>query len=193
MKRYLLALSLMTGVVGCKGKEKVEDKHFISVVSLIKKQVEQIDTSLFSIIKVVIHDSTHIDTSYIPRENFAAVASDFLSIPDLSERKVAKRYMEEPARYDDMLKKVIFTYLPVDPDKEEIKRQELLVTPIPGEESKVSNIYVVREISNRDSFFQQQMLWLMDRSFQITARSQKPGKPEVVTTTKVYWNEGLTP
>lgn len=174
----------------CQQEDKTAAKNFISVVSLIKKQVEHVDTSIYSIMKVVYTDSLHSDTSFIPREQFAEAAKDFLTVPDLSEKKVAKRFTEEAPRYDETLNKVIFTYLPVNPDKEPIKKQELLATPIPGEESQVNNIYIVREISNRDSFFQQQMLWLMNKSFQVLTRNKKPGKPETIITTKVTWNEG---
>ncbi|MBK6828489.1 MAG: hypothetical protein IPG86_17270 [Chitinophagaceae bacterium] len=48
---------------------------------------------------------------------------------------------------------------------------------------------IIREISNRDSFLQKKMLWQTNRSFQIVTTSQKPGKPEVTTVTKVAWNE----
>jgi len=152
--------------------------------------VEQIDTSLFVILRTTTVDSNHTDTSYIAREDFSKVAKDFLDLPDLADPKVASRFKEEEPRYDETMNRVIFTYLPVNVEQEEIKRQELLAKPVPEGESKVNSIYIVREISNRDSFFQQKMLWLTGRSFQLTTRTQKPGKPESVITTKVTWNEG---
>lgn len=186
----LLFLSCLLIISSCKQKEKEEDKHFISILSLIKQQVAHVDTSLYSIVKVVYtDDSLPGDTTYIPREEFAAVAKDFLDIPDLSDKKIAKRYKEEPAVQDEMLNRVIITYLPVNPDKEEIKKQELLATPIPGQDARINNIIVIREINNRDSFFQKKMLWQFDKSFQVVTTSQKPGKPETSTTTKVTWNE----
>lgn len=190
MKNYLiLFLFSIVGLTSCKQKEQKEKRNFISVLSLIKKQVAHVDTALYSIMKVVYIDSLHSDTTYIPREQFADVAKEFLDIPDLSDAKVAARYKEDPAVHDAMLNRVIITYLPVNPEKEEIKRQELLATPILGEEAKVNNIIIVREISNRDSFLQKKMLWQMNKSFQIVSTSQRPGKPEITTTTKVSWNE----
>lgn len=149
-----------------------------------------IDTSLFSIIKVVQRDSL-FDTSYIARENFAAEAKDFLEIPDLADPKVAKRYKASEPIHDQSINRVIFSYTPVDFDKEEVKKQEFLATPIMGADAKINNIIIVREISTRDSFLQKKMLWQMDKSFQVVTTSQKPGTPEVVTTTRVIWNEGL--
>ena len=190
MKNYLLLLlPVVILTSSCKQKKKEEDKHFISVVSLIRKQVEHVDTSVYNIVKTVYTDSLHIDTTYIPREQFADVAKDFLDIPDLSDKKVAKRYKEDPAVQDEMINRVIITYTPVNPDNEEVKKQELLATPIPGQEARVNNIIIIREINNRDSFLQKKMLWQLDKSFQIVTTSQKPGKPEIFTTTKVTWNE----
>ncbi len=173
----------------CKQKKKEDVKHFISVLSLIKKQVAHIDTSLYAIMKVVYKDSLHSDTTYIPREQFEAVAREFLDIPDLADEKVAARYKEDPVTHDEMLNRVIITYLPVNPEKEEVKRQEILATPIPGEDAKVNNIIIIREINNRDSFVQKKMLWQMDKSFQVVTTSQQPGKPEIIITTRVSWNE----
>ena len=189
MRIFVFFLTVTLILTACNAKKDDRGTNFISVVSLIKKQVAHVDTSLYSIMKVVYIDSLHSDTTYIPREQFAEAAREFLDIPDLSDEKVAKRYKEDPAIHDQMLNRVIITYLPVDPDKEEVKRQELLATPIPGKDAKVNNIIIVREVSNRDSFLQKKMLWQMDKSFQVVTTSQKPGKPEVTITTKVTWNE----
>lgn len=190
MKNYsLLLFVFIMAIPACRQKKKEDDKKFISVLSLIKKQVAHVDTSLYSIVKVVYTDSLHIDTTYIPRENFETVAKEFLDIPDLSDRKVANRYKEEPARYDELLNRVIITYIPLKPEQEEIKNQQLLVTPNQAAGDKVNNIIIVREMSNRDSFLHKEMLWQMDKSFQVVTTSQKPGKPEIITTTKVSWNE----
>ncbi|MBC7874692.1 MAG: hypothetical protein H7Y01_11875 [Ferruginibacter sp.] len=190
MRNYLSFFLLSAMVItACKQKEKKEEKKFISILSLIKKQVAHVDTSLYPIMKIVYTDSLHIDTTYIPREQFAEVAKEFLDIPDLSDKKVAKRYQESPAIHDELLNRVIITYTPVNPEKEEIIKQELLATPIPGADAKVNNIIIIREISTRDSFLKKKMLWQMDKSFQVITTSQKPGKPEVTTTTKVTWNE----
>ncbi|MEO7983702.1 MAG: hypothetical protein ABI688_06450 [Bacteroidota bacterium] len=191
MRNYALLLSLfvVTAVVACKQKNKKEQKQYISVISLIKQQVAGIDTSLYSIRKVVYFDSLHSDTSFIPREQFAEAAKEFLDLPDLSDPKVAARYKEEPPIYDQTIDRVILTYTPLNPEKEEVKKQEILATPVPGEETRVNNIIIIREINNRDSFLQKKMLWQMNKSFQVITTIQKPGKPELSITTKVSWNE----
>ena len=188
-KYFALLLPIIMVLPACKSKKKEPEKKFVSVLSLIENQVAHVDTSLYSIIKIVQNDTLPGDTIYIPREEFRAAAKDFLSIPDLSDKKVAKRYKEE-AIFDETINRFIITYTPEDPAKEEIQKQELLVTPNTATGDKVNNIIIDRVISNRDSFMKQNLLWQMDRSFQVATTLQKPGKPEKITTVKVVWNEG---
>jgi hypothetical protein len=189
MKTYsILLLSTILAITSCKQKEEKETKQFISVLSLIEKQVAHVDTSLYSITKVVYTDSLHSDTTYIPREEFRSVAKEFLDIPDLSVKKVSKQYKEE-TRYDDLLNRVIIEYTPINPDEVEIKKQEVQVTPNIATGDKVNNVLITRIISNRDGFLKKDMLWQMDKSFQIITTTQQPGQPEIITTTKVTWNE----
>lgn len=193
MKKMLAAggLIVMTVIMSCNNKkeEEAERNGFISVVSLIRAEVAHVDSSLFSIIKTVTYDSLRTDTFYIRREDFKNEAKDFLDIPDLSDKKVAKRYRDDSPIYDESLGRVIFRYTPVDPAKEEVKSQEFLATPVPGANARINNVIITREISNRDSFLQKKLFWQMNRSFQIVTTSQKPGKPEITTVTKVAWNE----
>lgn len=186
----LLLGSVLVMQIACKEKKKEEEKKkFISILSLLKEQVAHIDTSLYVIRKIVITDSLHSDTSFIRRDDFSVEAKDFLSIPDLSDKKVAKRFREESPFFDENLNRVIITYTPVDPVKEEINKMELLVTPGTLEGDKVTSIIITSIINNRNGFRKKEMLWQMDRSFQVVVTSQLPGEPEKTITTKVTWNE----
>ena len=195
MKSYsILLLSVILISTSCKQKKETatsagaETKNFISVLSLIEKQVAHVDTSLYAITKIVYTDSLHIDTSYIHREDFRSVAKEFLGIPDLSVKKVAKNYKEE-TRYDELLNRVIITYTPVNADEAEIKKQELQVTPDIATGDKVNNVLITLVINNRNGFLKKDMLWQMDKSFQIVTTTRQPGQPEIIITTKVTWNE----
>ena len=189
MKKLVLLLSL-AALFSCNDKDETpRASAFISVRSLIEAQVAHVDTSLYPIIRITYVDSNHYDTAYIPREKFREEARDFLAIPDLADPKIASRYREDPVQYDEMLNRVIITYRPVDIEKEEIKKQELLVTPASATGDKVNNILISREINTRDSFLKQEMLWIMDRRFQIITTRQKTGSPEQMTITRVIWNE----
>jgi hypothetical protein len=188
----LILLLFILLLVSCNPdeKENKNSKKLISVTSIIEGQVAHVDTSLYSIVKVEYVDTNRYDTSYIPREKFREIAKDFLSIPNLDDPKVAKQFKEEgEARYDEMLNRVILTYVPVNPDKNEIKKQEIHVLPGQGTADKVTNILVTREIVNRDSVLRQDLIWRMDKSFQVTTIIQKSGQPEVTRVTRVTWND----
>ncbi len=189
MKNYwILFFPLILSITACNQKDKEPAKKFFSVRSLIEAQIAHVDTSLYSIRKIISIDTIQRDTTFINRENFREAAKDFLDIPDLADHKVSKRYKEE-TRYDETLKRAIFTYTPIDPRKEEIQKQELLIEPNIATGDKVTNIIIERVINNRNGFLNKKMLWQTDRSFLVTTTTQKPGEPEVITTTKVIWNE----
>jgi hypothetical protein len=101
---------------------------------------------------------------------------------------VAKYYKEE-TKYDETLNSAIITYTPEDPTKAEIQKQELLVTPDAVTGDKVNNIIINSVISNRDIFLQKNMLWQMDKRFQVVTIMQTPGKPETTTILNVTWND----
>ncbi|NOT51372.1 MAG: hypothetical protein HOP10_08865 [Chitinophagaceae bacterium] len=187
-KHSLIFLFSIVLLFACKQKKKEPEKKYISVLSLIRGQVAHVDTALYSIMRVEYIDSIHNDTIYIPREKFGEAAKDFLDIPDLSDQKIARRYKEE-SRYDATINKVVITYTPLYPKAEEVQKQELLITPDIAANDNVNNIIINRVISNRDSIIQKNMLWQIDKSFQVTTIRQLSGKPETITTIKVSWNE----
>jgi hypothetical protein len=193
MKKYVCFFSaVILSAMACKQKQHEENngsekESFFPVLSFIKSQVADIDTSLYPIKKIVITDSTHSDTIFVPREEFHRLAKDFLEIPDLTDKKYKGRFKEEKL-FDETLNRVIISYKPQNPDKEELQKQEVLIVPDPSGD-KVSSIILDRVISNRDSFLQKNMLWQVDKSFQITTIAQKPGQPETTTIMKVTWDD----
>ena len=192
MKKLSLLISVSLALfllISCKQKkkEKPGGERFFPVLSFIKSQVAQVDTSLFSIRKVIYVDSTKTDTTYFPREQFKDLATDFLNIPDLADPKYAERFKEEK-QFDETLNRVILTYLPVTAEKEEIQRQEVLIQPDPSGD-KITSIIIDYFINNKDSSVQKKMLWQVDQSFQVTTSRQLPGQPEKIATYKVIWNE----
>src|ERR1700741_1812958 len=78
-----------------KKKEKPAEDRFFPVLSFVKSQVAHIDTSLYSIRRLVYVDSTRTDTQFVKREQFRELASDFLGLPDLSDSKFEDRYIEK--------------------------------------------------------------------------------------------------
>jgi hypothetical protein len=87
------------------------------------------------------------------------------------------------------LKKVIITYTPINAKEEELQKEEIFVDHSLATGDKVKTIIINSVINNKDGYYQYDMLWLMDQSFQVTKTSQKPGEKPVTITYKVIWNE----
>ena len=174
-------------IVACGGNEKENKDPFFPVLSYIKSQVADIDTSLYSIRKLVYVDSLRTDTIFLHRENFRKEAKDFLSVPDISAPAYRKRFVEEKL-FDETLNRVLLTYTPLNPDKEEIQRQEVLIKPDPSGD-KVTNIIINSVINSRDSSVQKKLLWKVGESFQTTITKQLAGQPEKTSIVRVIWNE----
>jgi len=192
MKKYIcFFFPLLFSSVACKQKNNQtgqnQKESFFPVLSFIRSQIAHVDTSLYPIKKIVFIDSIHSDTIFVPREEFRGLAKDFLETPDLTDEKYKKRYTEEKL-FDEQLNRVIISYKPHNPDKEEIQNQEVLIAPGPSGD-KVNSIIIDRQISNRDSSLQKTMIWQVDKSFQITTTAQKPGQPEITTIIKITWGE----
>ena len=169
-------------------KSPDKSESFFPVMSFLQSQVADIDTSLYPIKKIVFADSLHSDTIWVKREEFRGLAKDFLDIPDISDKKYKKLYTEEKM-FDESLNRVILSYKPADPDKAEIQKEEILITPNAATGDKVSSIIIDWLVANKEGSMQKKMLWLVDQSFEVTTISQKPGEPETTSTLKVTWNE----
>jgi hypothetical protein len=173
---------------GCgEKKDKVPKEKFFPVLSFLKSQVKDIDTSLYAIKKLIPLDSLHTDTVYIPREKFREEAHDFLSIPDLALPEYANRYKEEK-QMDETLGRVMLIYTPINPEKEIIQRQAVWIKQDPSED-KITNIIINSVVNSKDSLVEKEMLWKVGESFLVRATRQLPGQPETNSTVKVVWNE----
>ncbi|MCX8020171.1 MAG: hypothetical protein N2747_06725 [Chitinophagaceae bacterium] len=192
-RKHITLLFLLITPIGffasCKKNPK-QKKTFISAVSLIQSQIRHVDSSFYPIIKTITYNSAHTDTVYVPREQFAEEARDFLTIPDLSAKKNAKRFVEEKPFYDELLDKVVIRYTPQKPEKEDVKSIELLIAP--GKDTAndvVQSIMITREKMAGDSTIDEKLLWKMNKSFQkVTIIRNAEGKESVIVT-KVKWNE----
>ncbi len=180
---FLVAISALS----CKSKKENENnKSFFPVLSFIKSQVAEVDTSVYPILKIVTIDGLS-DTVYIKREDFRKYASDFLTMPDISAKKWNDDY-EETKLYDEDLKRVILNYMPKDVN-EEIRRQEVMIEPGQQSEDEVRTILIERTTTNEDSTVQKNMLWQVDKHFQVVTVTTKKNQPEKIEKLKVIWNK----
>lgn len=192
MKKQLLLFPVILLAFACNQGDKDDEEKkkaaFFPVLPFIQSQVAHVDTSLYSILKIVYIDSAHSDTTYIHREKFRELAKDFLEIPDITKKEYKKRYQED-VMYDETMNQAILSYKPLNPEKEVLKKQEVLIAPNEGAGDKVTSIILQKVISNRDGYLEKNMLWQVDQYFQVTTITQKPGQPENISVMKVTWNE----
>jgi len=189
--RFLTLTGFLTTfcLASCGNKDKTAEdaEPIFPVIPYIQSQVAHVDTSLYSIMELNYRDSVHTDTQYIRREDFRKLAADFLELTDISGKKYRARYKEEKL-FDETMNRVILRYTPVDPVKEIIQKEEILILPGPSRD-KVTSIYIEQLINNRDSSMRKLLLWQVDKSFTVTTIIQKPGEAETTSMKKVSWNE----
>ena len=187
MKTLVFAFMACIILLSCKTKQSGPEKKYVSIASIIRGQVAGVDTSLYSIKRLDIIDSSRTDTAFIHREQFRGLAKDFLELPDIADKDNRDGFREE-TRFDDMMNTVVITYLPTNPSNSVVQREEILISPNPAGD-KVKSIIIDYLLNNRDSIVQKRMLWQVDRSFQVTTMKQIAGQPELIRTMKVVWNE----
>lgn len=188
MKKTWLYLPLIfLLIISCKSKKEESTTKFVSAISIINEEIARVDSSLATIIKYDFIDSTRTDTTFIHRQDFRKIASDFTSLPDISNEKLKSSYTEEQL-FDEQMNTVILTYQLKPGEKQPINRQEVLVAPN-SEADNIKSIFIDYFIENRDSSLQKKLLWQPNRSFQVTTIKQFPGQPEIISNTKVTWNE----
>ncbi len=192
--RKLLPVGFVLGLAvlfawGCNNEDREPEtkEKFFPAIPYIRSQVAKVDTSLYSIMRIVFVDSTHNDTTYLRREQFKDAASEFLALPDLTAADYKGRFKEENT-FDETLGRVMIIYTPLNSKNETIQRQEVLIKPDTPED-KVTSIFINTNQSNKDSSIEKKLLWKVDESFQVTTIKQYPGKPETTSTYKVSWNE----
>lgn len=187
ISKLIASLFVILIISSCAEKKKEQKESFWHVIDIIGSQVSQVDSSLNSIRKYVYIDSTRTDTVYIHRDQFRKEAAEFLYLPDLAKPEFRDRY-EDNTFFDKDLNRLMITYLPVNPDKELIQREEILVKP-DASGDKITSIYITTMIQNRDSIVEKKMFWRVDESFKIITTRQLPSKPEETKIYQVVWNE----
>ena len=187
MKKWILIAPLVL-LFSCKSEEKEEgrDSGFFPVLTYLKSQVAQVDTSVYSIIKITTVGNQS-DTTYIKREDFRKEAADFLSIPDITQKKLKKDY-KETELYDESLQSVILSYMPTEDDAE-IRRQEVIIEPHQAETDQVKSIFIDRVMEQGKAIVRKNMLWQVDRRFQVVTITQNSDGSEQIEKRQVIWND----
>ena len=187
MKNYLIIPALIPFLfTACKGKKEIkEDEKPISVLSIIKGQLNHLDTSLYQITKFEINGN-RMDTAYVKREEIRKFAFPFLSIPDIADNKYSDKYIEDKL-IDAQQSTLNITSILKESADAEIQKQIVVVDISDPSNGKVQSIYIDRYINSGDSTIQQKLFWEVDKYFSIGSIVEKEGQPDRTHTTKIAW------
>ncbi len=189
MNKWLIVAGILC-LVSCKAKKEDDvNTAFFPVASYIKSQVAQVDTTLNRIMKIVTVNGTS-DTLYIRRDEFRKHANDFLSLPDISSKKLKDDYTETQL-YDEDLERVILNYTPKKQDNE-IKRQEVMIKADELRGDKVESIFIDQLLEFNDSTVQKRLTWNVDHNFQVVTIVQKRNAPDKIHMLRLLWNESAS-
>ncbi|HEX6845560.1 MAG TPA: hypothetical protein VF144_01215 [Chitinophagaceae bacterium] len=186
MKNYLIIPALIAILsAGCKGKKETKEDAPISALSIIKGQLNKLDTSLYAFTK---YEKTNdkADTTYLKREEVRQYTGPFLSLPDIADKTNYKKYNEEKLidAQTDLLS-IISTLK--DDENSEVLKQIMVIDVNDVSEAKVHSIFIDRNIASSDSIIEQKLFWQVDKYFTINSAVIKENQPDKTHFLKVTW------
>jgi hypothetical protein len=187
--KHLLYLCLSSLVlISCKEKKEEKDAvKFFPVVSFLKGQAKEVDTSLFRIVKLETVD-TVTTQSYVRREDFKHLAKDFLELPDITSSKWKDDY-QETQMFDETLNNMILTYTTKEPENP-VQREDVLLAPTNEKGNNDVNSIVVHTVENKgDSTVEKNMVWYVNKRFTVVTKVQRKNQPERARKLEVIWND----
>jgi len=186
MKNYLILSALITILVtACKEKKDKPPEPGISALSIIKGQVNMLDTSFYEFIKYE-NNGNGFDTLYLKREEVRKFAEPFLSLPDITDKKNNSKYTEEKL-IDAQTDKLSIISILKDEETSEVLKQIMVIDVADVSSAKVESIYIDRSISSKDSIIEQKLFWQIDKYFTINSTTIKENLPDKTYFTKVTW------
>ena len=191
MKNYLIIPVLIFILfINCKEKKGSKEPKGskedppISALSIIKGQVNDLETSLYEVRKFETIGNV-VDSSYLKKEEIRNVASPFLSLREIADEKYYEKYTED--KVIDAQQNILNITSIAKSDTMEIQKQFIVIEISATENSKVQSIYIDRYISNGDSTLEQKLYWEIDKSFLIRNIIEKKDQPEKIHSVKVVW------
>jgi hypothetical protein len=185
MKDYLIISALIAILfAACKEKKEANQESPISVLSIIKGQLNHLDTSLYGITKYETADNT-TDTTYLRRDEIRKSAVSFLSLPEIADKNYYKNYTEE--RLIDAQQETLNITATARNENAEIQKQIIVIALADASNGKVQSIFIDRYIPSKDSTVEQKLFWEIDNYFSIGSIIEKENQPEKTRFTKVAW------
>lgn len=186
MKNIFILLSFLSiGFNSCKEKKEKTDEPVISAISIIKGQLNHLDTSFYQITKIETFDGK-TDTSYLKREEVRGLASDFISLTDIAQNDYSENYIEE--RLIDEGQNTLSITATAKNEQLEIQKQIIIIPLDELASGKVESIYIDRSVQVNDSSIQQKLFWQLGQYFQVGSIIQKGNAPEIIHIRKVKWD-----
>jgi len=183
MKKFIALITVSLVLISsCKNKTKEETP--ISVISIIKGQIHQLDTSLFQFTKYEKREGQP-DTSWINREEATRLASVFVSLPDISQKDFRSDYIEE--RLIDAAQNTLSITSTAKKEDAEIQKQIIIINLDELASGKVSSIFFDRIKQVNDTLIEQKLFWEIDKFFQVGNSTQINNQPEKTELLKVSW------
>jgi hypothetical protein len=185
MKNFLI-ISALTAIlfIACKEKKESTQEQPISVLSIIKGQLNHLDTSLYGITKYETSES-RTDTTYLKRDETRQIAAPFLSLPEIADKNYYKNYTEE--RLIDAQQETLNITATAKNENAEIQKQIIVIALSDVSSGKVQSIFIDRYIPSKDSTVEQKLFWEIDNYFSIGNIIDKENQPEITRFTKVVW------
>lgn len=184
--KKILSLSILyaTLLYSCTSPKKSNEEIPISALTIIKGQLNQLDTSLFQFTKLETTDGK-TDTAYIKREEVRKLADDFLSLPDIAQSGYTDKYTEE--RLIDNMQHTLSITATAKNETLEIQKQIIIVPLDQYASGTVQSIYIDRYMETSEGSLQQKLFWEIDKYFQIASIYQPDNGPEKTLILKVFW------
>ena len=185
MKSYLIVPVLIAILfTACKEKKEAKQEPPISVLSIIKGQLNHLDTSLYGVTKYETADNI-TDTAYLTRDEIRKFASPFLSLPEIADKNYYKNYTEE--KVIDAQQETLSITTIAKNENAEIQKQIIVIALADVSNGKVQSIFIDRHMSSKDSTVEQKLFWELDQYFSIHNIIEKENQPEKTRFTKVAW------
>src|SRR6185503_13787864 len=186
MKNYwIIPALIIILLVACKGKKEEKQEPPISAISIIKGQLNQLASSMYEF-KKIDRIGNRNDTTWLKRDEIRALAEPFLSLPDIADKKIFKKYTEERL-IDAQQNTLNITSTLKEGENGEIEKQILIVGLADESSGKVQSIFIDRAINSGDSTIEQKLFWQIDKYFTIGSIIIKETQPEKTYYRKVEW------
>jgi hypothetical protein len=187
MKNYLIipALTLIL-FSACKEKNSSKDEVPISAISIIKGQLNKLDSSIYEFTKLERND-IKTDTTYLKREEVRKFAEPFLALPEIATKNYNKKY-DETRLINAEDETLSITSIPKPANENaEIQKQMIIIGLADIANGNVKSIYIDRYIPSKDSTIEQKLFWEIDKYFSIGTIVQKTNQPDKTSFTKIAW------